>query len=102
MPTAENRDLVGLQVQPGADRFTSDGLSWLRANFDAAKRWHEPDGASEFDPDPPGAPNRGYCGKTDFDEPTIRMGRAGRGPGADHLKTPVAGASSTLRRRASQ
>jgi hypothetical protein len=36
MATAENRDLIGLNPQAGADRFTTDGLTWLRANFDAA------------------------------------------------------------------
>jgi hypothetical protein len=81
MATAKNRDLIGLGYPPGADGWNSDGLFWLRANFDAAQWWHEPAGANEFDPDPPGAPNRGYCGKTDFGEPSIRMGRAGRGRG---------------------
>ncbi len=81
MASAPNRDLIGVNPQPGANRNTADGLSWLRANFDAAKRWHEPDGASEFDPDPPGAPNRGYCGKTSFDAPTIGIGTVPRGTG---------------------
>ncbi|MET0994142.1 MAG: hypothetical protein ABWY20_08705 [Mycobacterium sp.] len=44
---------------------------------EAAIRWREPPGASEFDPDPPGAPCRAYHGKTAFDEPTIRASRAG-------------------------
>jgi hypothetical protein len=74
MARAENRDLIGLNPQPGANRFTADGLSWLRANFDAAKRWREPAGASEFDPDPPNAPNRGYCGTTEFGSPRIGIG----------------------------
>jgi hypothetical protein len=77
MATAENRDLIGVNPQPGADRFTSDGLTWIQANADAAKRSREPSDASEFDPDPPGAPNRGYCGKTEFGSPTIGVGRAG-------------------------
>jgi hypothetical protein len=77
MASPENRDLIGLYPQPNADRFTSDGLAWLRANFDAAKRWKEPAGASEFDPDPPNSPNRSYCGTTEFDEPRIGIGRAG-------------------------
>ncbi len=76
MAIAENRDVIGLYPQPAADRWNSDGLSWLRANADAAKRWREPAGCSELDPDPPGAPCRGYRGTTDFDAPTLSIGRA--------------------------
>lgn len=75
MATAENRELIGLNPQPAADRFTSDGRQWIAANFDAAKRWREPAGCSEFDPDPPNSPNRSYCGTTDFDEPTFGIRR---------------------------
>jgi hypothetical protein len=62
MAIPENRDLMGLNPQPAVDRFTTDGLTWVRAHFDAAKRWREPAGASEFDPDPPNSRNRSYCG----------------------------------------
>jgi hypothetical protein len=77
MATAENRDLIGLHHPVAADRWTATGQQWIKANFDAAKSCREPPGASEFDPDPPGAPNRGYRGTTEFDTPTIRVGRAG-------------------------
>jgi hypothetical protein len=77
MAKPANRELIGLDYPLAADPKTCDGLTWVRANFDAAKRWHEPPGASEFDPDPPGAPNRTYSGTTEFDTPTIRVGRAG-------------------------
>ena len=60
MATAPNWDLIGLDYPVAADHRTACGLTWIRANFDAAKRWREPPGCSEFDTDPPGAPCRGY------------------------------------------
>jgi hypothetical protein len=69
MATPPNRDLIGLDSPVTVDPMTCDGNSWIQAIFDAAKRWTQPAGASEFDPDPPGAPNRGYCGTTEFDWP---------------------------------
>ena len=56
MATAENRDLTGLGYPVTADPMTCDGQQWIEANFAPAKRWTQPAGASEFDPDPPGAP----------------------------------------------
>jgi len=75
MAKPANRDLIGLGYPVTADPMTCDGNTWIQANFDAAKRWREPKGASEFDPDPPGAPNRNYCGTTEFDSPTINVSR---------------------------
>lgn len=75
MARPENRDLIGLGYPVTADPMTCDGAQWIAANFDAAKRWREPKGASEFDPDPPGAPNRGYRGTTDFDSPRVAASR---------------------------
>ena len=75
MARRENRDLIGLGYPVTADPMTCDGQQWIAANFDAAKRWREPAGASEFDPDPPGAPNRNYRGTTEFDSPTIGASR---------------------------
>ena len=75
MATAENRDLIGLGYPVTADPMTCDGNTWIQANFDAAKRWQEPAGASEFDPDPPEAPKRGYCGTAEFDSPTMAASR---------------------------
>lgn len=75
MAKPANRDLIGLASPVTADPMTCDGQQWIQANFDAAKRWQEPAGASEFDPDPPEAPNRGYCGTTEFDSPEIDTSR---------------------------
>ena len=70
MAGAENRDLIGLDPQPAVDPMTASGSTWVEAMFDAAKRWKEPAGSSEFDPDPPDSPNRSYCGTTEFDTPS--------------------------------
>jgi hypothetical protein len=75
MATAENRELIGLGYPVTADPMTCDGGQWIAANFNAAKRWRESKGTSEFDPDPPGAPNRGYRGTTEFGTPTFRASR---------------------------
>jgi len=80
MASPANRDLIGLPYPVTIDPMTCDGQQWIAANFDAAKRWREPKGASEFDPDPPGAPNRNYCGTTEFDSPTINASRNPRPP----------------------
>ena len=94
MAKPENRDLIGLGYPVTADPMTVRRPAWIAANFAAAKRWKEPAGACEFDPDPPGAPNRGYRGTTEFDSPTHRHGPQSASAQAA-LKTPVAGASST-------
>ena len=75
MAKPENRDLIGLTYPVTADPMTCSRRTMDSANFDAAKRWQEPAGASEFDPDPPEAPNRGYCGTTEFDSPTMGASR---------------------------
>jgi hypothetical protein len=76
-------ELIGLVQQPEADRFITDGITWVKTHFEAAQRWQEPPGASEFDPDPPDSPYRGYRRTmTSADEP--RMG-TGRNP---HLRQP--------------
>ncbi len=75
MAKPENRDLIGLGYPVTADPMTTPGDQWIAANFDAAKRWQEPAGASEFDPDPPEAPNRSYCGTTEFGSPRMAASR---------------------------
>ena len=75
MARPENRDLIGLGYPVTADPMTCDGQQWIEANFAAAKRWTQPAGASEFDPDPPGAPNRSYRGTTEFGSPTMAASR---------------------------
>jgi hypothetical protein len=75
MATAENRDLIDLPYPVTADPNLCDGQQWIAANHQAAQRWKEPAGASEFDPDPPGVPSRSYRGTTEFDTPTIGTSR---------------------------
>ena len=75
MAKRENRDLIGLGYPVTADPMTCDGEQWIAGEFRrrqalARTRWRK-----RIRSDPPGAPNRDYCGTTEFDSPTIGASR---------------------------